>query len=134
MNCLCNAFLFAFEFSSLTLNGCFSTSEDKRGHLVEWVEKTSFERICWLLSIDTKQRRHQLLLTLTNSLDVYCHLKCFVQVIIMQRTPQSLVHREHFMIKDIINYKKAHAEELESKRLKLDEIYRKRKEGTLCQT
>lgn len=38
------------------------------------------------------------------------------------------------MIKDIINYKKAHVEELESKRLKLDEIYRKRKEGTLRQT
>ncbi|RVW13514.1 hypothetical protein CK203_095245 [Vitis vinifera] len=49
--------------------------QDKGGHLAKWVEKVSFDRICWLLNIKPTQRTSQVLLTALNLLDIQRHPK-----------------------------------------------------------
>ena len=56
-------------------NGGFIADQDKGGHLAKWVEKVSFDRICWLLNIKPTQRTSQVLLTALNLLDIQRHPK-----------------------------------------------------------
>ncbi|RVW68367.1 hypothetical protein CK203_063807 [Vitis vinifera] len=92
------------EFSpnySLKLSGTY-----KRGRLVEWVEKASFDRLNRLFKITSVERHYQTLLTAWNLLAVVRNLS-HTSSTSSQRLPKVVVPGEHFVLKDLPFYKRA---------------------------
>ncbi|RVW62162.1 hypothetical protein CK203_062582 [Vitis vinifera] len=82
---------------------------DKRGHVVEWVEKASFARLNKLFEITATERHHETLLTL----------------------PKKVVHGEHYVLKDLPFYKEVQKADAQKRQALLDDREGRRKEGTL---
>ncbi|KAL6337687.1 hypothetical protein AAG906_037280 [Vitis piasezkii] len=82
---------------------------DKRGRVVEWVEKASFARLNKLFEITSAERHHETLLTL----------------------PKKEVPREHYVLKDLPFYKEVRKADAQKRQALLDDREGMRKEGTL---
>ena len=80
----------------------------KRGRLVEWVENVSFDRLNKLFEIIAIERHHYRLLFARNLLAVVREPQPYVLNIIPRWLPKIVVPREHFMLKDLSFYEKAH--------------------------
>ena len=77
---------------------------DKRGHVVEWVEKASFDRLNKLFEITTAERHHQTLLTARNMLTVVREPQSYITNILPRKLPKKVVSVEHFVLKDLPFY------------------------------
>ena len=70
----CPAFILLYRLEGLSsgLTSLFvdNADPDKRGRIVEWVEKASFARLNKLFEISTAERHHETLLTTRNLLAV----------------------------------------------------------------
>ena len=88
---------------------------EKRGHLVDWVEKASFDCLSKLFEIDAKERQCKTLLTARNLTAVVREPQEYVINILPRKMPNEVVLGEHYIVKDLPIYeasKEADAEKL----------------------
>ena len=93
---------------------------DKRGHVVEWVEKASFDRLNKLFEITTVERHHQTLLTARNLLAVIQEPHPYITNILPRKLPKQVVPREHFILKDLSFYERARKADAKARQKHLD--------------
>ncbi|RVW12048.1 hypothetical protein CK203_087280 [Vitis vinifera] len=104
---------------------------DKRGRVVEWVEKASFDRLNKLFEITAVERHHQTLLTARNLLAVVREPQAYVTNILPRKLPKKVVPGEHFVLKDLPFYKEARKADTQARRAFLNKWEERRQEGTL---
>lgn len=115
----------------LTYSTCADAGEDKRGHLVEWVEKASFNRLNRLFEIASSERNYQMLLSSRNLLVVVRETQLYTLNILLRRLPKVVVSGEHFVLKDLPFYTKAHETDSQAHQERLSHREERRQEGTL---
>ena len=103
----------------------------KRGRLVEWVEKTSFDCLNKLFEITAAERHYQTLLTAGNLLAVVREPQPYVTNILPRRLPKRVVPGEHFVLKYLPFYERAREADAKERQERLDQREEKRQEGTL---
>ncbi|RVW61656.1 hypothetical protein CK203_066156 [Vitis vinifera] len=104
---------------------------DKRGHVVEWVEKASFARLNKLFEIAAAERHYETLLTARNLLAVIRESQVYIINILPRKLPKKVVSGEHYVLKDLPFYKEVKKADAEKRRALLDNRERRKKEGTL---
>ena len=108
-----------------------NTGMDKRGRVVEWVEKTSFDRLNKLFEITAAERHHQTLLTARNLLAFVREPQVYVINILPRKLPKKVVPGEHFVFKDLPFYKEVRKVDAQARRARLTEREERRQERTL---
>ncbi|RVX20958.1 hypothetical protein CK203_002457 [Vitis vinifera] len=78
--------------------------QDKRGKLVEWVEKASFDRLNMLFEITAAERSCDTLLSMQNLRSVMQELQPYMLNILPRRMPEEVVAGEHFVLQDLPFY------------------------------
>ena len=77
---------------------------EKRGHLVDWVEKASFACLSKLFEIDAKERHYKTMLTARNLMAVVGEPQEYVVNILPRKMPKEVVPGEHYTMKDLPIY------------------------------
>lgn len=101
------------------------TGKKKRGWLVEWIEKTSFDRLNKLFVISSSERHHQTLLTDRNLLVVVRESRSYIIPILPRLAPKVLVSGEHHVLNDLLSYEKARAAYAKARQDRLDQREKK---------
>ena len=104
---------------------------DKRGHVVEWVEKASFARLNKLFEITAAERHYETLLTTRNLLAVVWESQTYIINILPRNLPKKVVSREHYVLKDLPFYKEVKKADAQKRQALLDDREGRKKEGTL---
>ncbi|RVW64964.1 hypothetical protein CK203_041858 [Vitis vinifera] len=104
---------------------------EKRGHLVDWVEKASFACLSNLFEIDAKERHYKTLLTARNLMAVVRESQEYVVNILPRKMPKEVVPGEHYTVKDLPIYQAFKEADAEKRRALLDNREKKKNEGTL---
>ena len=81
----------------------FCAGKSRRGKLVNWVEKASFEKIQRLLEISEPERHHEILLTAKNLRDLSRSPFPYTIPIILLPLPIEIVEGKHYVIADLLN-------------------------------
>ena len=68
---------------------------------MDWVEKSSFEKIRWLLEIFEQERHYKVLLTPDNISVVRRNPALYTLLVIPRPLPSDIVEGEHFVIADL---------------------------------
>lgn len=110
-----------------------SASKDKRGRLVEWVEKASFDRPNKLFEISASEPNHQVLLTDKNLQAMVKESKSFIVPILPRLDPRVLVPNEHHMLKDLPSYEVTHVVDAKAHQERLEPREKKHQDNTLRQ-
>ncbi|RVW19392.1 hypothetical protein CK203_063615 [Vitis vinifera] len=76
-------------------------SPDKRGRVVEWVEKASFLRLNKLFEVSAAERQYETLLTTRNLSAVVRESQEYVVNILSRKLPKKVVPGEHYVLKDL---------------------------------
>ncbi|KAL6332995.1 hypothetical protein AAG906_020011 [Vitis piasezkii] len=105
--------------------------QDKRGKLVEWVEKASFDRLNRLFEIAAAERSCETLLSVRNLRSVTQEPQPYVLNILLRRLPKEVVAGEHFVLKDLPFYAAVRKADARSCKAHLDKREKKRQEGLL---
>lgn len=101
--------IFSFMIIGLLLTcltWCF-TGKIKRGWLVEWVDKTSFDRLNKLFVISTGERDHGTLLTDQNLIALVRDSESYVVPTLPRFVTRVLMPKEQFVLKDLPFYEEA---------------------------
>ena len=77
--------------------------KSRRGKLVNWVEKASFEKIGKLLEIFEWEQHHEVLLTLKNLGDLSHNPAPYIVSVISRPLPIDIVEVEHYVTADLLN-------------------------------
>ncbi|RVW60679.1 hypothetical protein CK203_048884 [Vitis vinifera] len=77
---------------------------ERRGHIVDWVEKTSFAYLNKLFEIDAKERHYATLLTTRNLMAVVRESQEYVVNILPRKLPKEVVPGEYYVLKDLPIY------------------------------
>ena len=88
----------------LTYFTFLGVGQDKRGKLVEWVEKASFDRLNMLFEITAAERSCDTLLSMQNLRSVMQELQPYMLNILPRRMPEEVVAGEHFVLQDLPFY------------------------------
>ena len=104
---------------------------DKKGRVVEWVEKTSFDRLNKLFEIIAAEMHHQTLLTARNLLAVVREPQAYVTNILPGKLPKKVVPGKHFIFKDLPFYTEVRKADAQARRALLNKREERRQEGTL---
>ncbi|RVW25886.1 hypothetical protein CK203_110871 [Vitis vinifera] len=104
---------------------------EKRGHLVDWVEKASFDCLSKLFEIDAKERQCKTLLTARNLTAVVREPQEYVTNILPRKMPKEVVPGEHYIVKDLSIYEASKEADAEKRRVVLEDREKKKNEGTL---
>ena len=107
---------------------------DRRGHVVEWVEKASFVRLNKLFEITAAERQYVTLLTARNLMAVVRESHEYIINILPRKLPKKIVPGEHYLLKDLPFYKEVQQADAQKRRALLDDREGRRKEGTLRKT
>ncbi|RVW19168.1 hypothetical protein CK203_093893 [Vitis vinifera] len=105
----------------------------RRGRLVEWVDKASFDRLNKLYVIFSNERNHETLLTKQNLLKLVQHSESYTVPSLPRFAAKVLVPGEHYVVKDLPFYEEARAEDSKTKDDQLAQREKKCQEGTLRQ-
>ncbi|XP_034706291.1 uncharacterized protein LOC117929953 [Vitis riparia] len=105
--------------------------QDKRGKLVEWVEKASFDRLNKLFEITSAERRCELLLSAQNLRLVVQQPQAYVLNILPRRLPEEVVVGEHFILEDLPFYEGVRKADARTRKALLNNREKKRQEGLL---
>ena len=105
----------------------------RRGRLVEWVDKASFDRLNKLYVIFANERNHETLLTKQNLLKLVQDFESYTVPSLPRFAAKVLVPSEHYVVKDLPFYEKARAEDSKTKDDQLAQREKKCQEGTLRQ-
>ena len=110
-----------FNLFMTSTNMCFvHARKNKRGHLVEWVEKSSFAYLNKLLAINQSKQSYSVLLIEKNLKAVLAWVKPFVIPLILRLAPSTLVSGKHFVLKDLPFYEVAHLVDAKARHACLD--------------
>ena len=105
----CPAFVLLFVLlcllDGLTPLVADNAGPDKRGHVVEWVEKASFARLNKLFKIVAAERHYETLLTARNLLVLVRESQAYIINILPRKLPKKAVSGEHYVLKDLPFYK-----------------------------
>ncbi|RVW31062.1 hypothetical protein CK203_093507 [Vitis vinifera] len=104
---------------------------ERRGHIVDWVEKASFACLNKLFEIDAKERCYKTLLTARNLMAVVRESQEYVVNILPRIMPKEVVLGEHYTVKDLPIYQEFKEADVEKRRALLDNREKKKNEGTL---
>lgn len=104
---------------------------DKRGTLVEWVEKTSFDRLNKLFEIAASERSCQTLLSARNLQAVTQVSQRYVINILPRWLPKKVVSGEHFVLKDLPFYTEAREADAQARQDRLTQREERRQERIL---
>ena len=104
---------------------------EKRGHLVDWVEKASFACLSKLFEIDAKERHYKTLLSARKLLAVVRESQEYIINILPRKMPKEVVPGEHYTVKDLPIYQEFKEADAEKRRALLDNREKKKNEGTL---
>ena len=104
---------------------------EKRGHLVDWVEKESFGCLSKLFEIDAKERQCKTLLTVRNLMAVVREPQEYVINILPRKMPKEVVSGEHYIVKDLPIYQASKEANVEKRKALLVNREKKKNEGTL---
>lgn len=91
----------------LTYSIFVDASADRRGRLVTWVEKASFDRLNRLFEITVGERNYQTLISSRNLLVVFWESQSYILNILPRWLPKVMVSGEHFVPKDLPFYERA---------------------------
>lgn len=105
--------------------------KEKRGRLVEWVEKASFVLLNKLSEITSNERNHHTLLSSRNLLAVIREPQFYILPIISRRLSKVVVPGEHYILKDLPFYEEAHKADATACQERLDQREEKRQERKL---
>ena len=78
--------------------------KDWRGRLANWVEKSSFEKIHWLLEVSERERHCKVLLTPENISAVRHNPAPYNLLVIPRPLPLDVVEGEHFVVTDLRHF------------------------------
>ena len=104
---------------------------EMRGHIVDWVEKTSFACLNKLFEIDANERHYGTLLTARNLMAVVWESQEYVVNIFPRKMPKEVVPGEHYILKDLPIYQEVKEADAEKRRALLDDRQKRKNEGTL---
>nr|CAN66182.1 hypothetical protein VITISV_025182 [Vitis vinifera] len=104
---------------------------ERRGHIVDWVEKASFACLNKLFEIDAKERCYKTLLTARNLMTVVRESQEYVVNILPRKMTKEVVPGEHYTVKDLPIYQESKEADAEKRRALLDNREKKKNEGTL---
>ena len=104
---------------------------DRRGCLVEWVEKASFLLLNKLFEIVPSERNYQTLLSIWNLVALAQDSQPYIPNIIPRRLPKKVVAGEHFVLKDLLFYAVACEVEAQARQERLSHREEMRQKGTL---
>ena len=104
---------------------------DRRGRLVEWVEKASFLRLNKLFEIVPSERNYQTLLSIWNLAALAQDSKPYIPNIIPRRLPKEVVAGEHFVLQDLLFYAVAREADAQARQERLSHKEERRQKGTL---
>ena len=79
----------------------FHVGKAWRGRLVNWVEKSSFEKICRLLEVSERERHCKVLLMPENIYVVRHNPAPYNLLVIPRPLPRDVVEGEHFVVADL---------------------------------
>ena len=132
---VCPAFVLLFFLLGLS-DGLISlvadnAGPDKRGCVVEWVERASFAQLNKLFEITVAERHHETLLTARNLLAVVWEPQAYIINILPRKLPKKVVPGEHYVLKDLPFYKEVCKADTQKRQALLDDREGRRKEGTL---
>ena len=102
--------------------------KDKRGKLVEWVEKASFDRLNRLFEIAADERSCETLLSVQNLRSVTQELQPYVLNIFPRRLPKKVVSGEHFILQDLPFYAAMRKTDAQARKARLNDREEKRQE------
>ncbi|RVW14332.1 hypothetical protein CK203_099089 [Vitis vinifera] len=105
--------------------------QDKRGKLVEWVEKASFDRLNRLFEIAAAERSCETLLSVQNLRLVTQEPQPYVLNILPRQLPKEVVVGEHFVLQDLPFYTAVRKADARSRKARLNKREVKRQEGLL---
>ena len=108
----------SFDLISLFVD---NAGPDKRGHVVEWVEKASFPRLNKLFEISAAERHHETLLTARNLLAVVREPQMYIINILPRKLPKKVVPGEHYVLKDLLFYKEVRETDAQKRQARLDD-------------
>ena len=111
----------------------FNASKERRGLLVEWVEKASFARLNKLFKINVIEQAYNVLLSDKNMQALIENPKAFIILVFPRLVPPSLVPDEYFMLKDFHFYKVACLADSEAHQAYLEKREKKCQKETLRQ-
>ena len=94
-------------------------SANKRGRLVEWVEKASFNRLNKLFEIAACEKNYQTLLSTRNLSTMVREAQSYTLNIIPKRLPKKVVAGEHFVLKDLPFYAEAREADAQARQERL---------------
>ena len=94
---------------------------DRRGRVVKWVEKASFDRLNKLFEIAAAERHYQTLLIARNLLVVVRDPQPYITNILPRRLPKQVVPGEHFVLKDLLFYERARKADAKARQERLDQ-------------
>ena len=98
-----------------------NASTSKRGRLVKWVEKATFDRLNKLFKITVAERHYQTLLTARNLLAVVWEPQPYVINILPRRLPKFVVPGEHFVLRDLPFYERAREVDVKARQERFDQ-------------
>ena len=104
---------------------------ERRGHIVDWVEKASFACLNKLFKIDAKERHYKTLLSARNLMAVVRKSQDYIVNILPRKLPKKVVPGEHYTVKDLPIYQESKEADVEKRRALLDNREKKKNEGTL---
>ena len=107
---------------------------ERRGHIVDWVERTSFACLNKLFEIDAKERHYATLLTARNLMAFVRESQEYVVNILPRKLPNEVVSGEHYVLKDLPIYQEVKEADAEKRRALLDDKEKRKNEGTLRKT
>lgn len=84
-----------------TFSVSVGVGKERRGRLVEWVEKTLFVCLNRLFEITSNERNHQMLLFSWNLLAVIREPQLYILPIIPRRLSNVVVPGEHYVLKNL---------------------------------
>ena len=105
--------------------------KDKRGKLVELVEKATFDRLNRLFEIAAVERSCETLLSAQNFRLVIQEPQPYMLNILPRRLPKEVVAGEHFILKDLPFYAAVRKADTQSRKARLNKQEEKRQEGLL---
>ena len=105
--------------------------KDKRGKLVEWVEKATFDRLNRLFEIAAVERSCETLLSAQNLHLVIQEPQPYMLNILPRWLPKEVVAGEHFVLKDLPFYAAVRKADTQSRKARLNKREEKRQEGLL---
>ena len=104
---------------------------ERRGHIVDWVEKASFACLNKLFEIDAKERHCKTLLSARNLMVVVQESQEYIVNIFPRKMPNEVVPGEHYTVKDLSIYQEFKEVDAEKRRALLDDREKRKNEGTL---